>query len=459
LTLITYSIGGGMEVVVIGAGTIGYSIARMLSKNHTVLVIEEDEDRYNYIVENLDVGAINANGASPKVLKNAITERTDIIMAVSAQDEVNMFACMVAKRIKKDIITVARIRDMDYVDSELTASFLSVDHVIMPERMIAEMMFKVIMIENMIDHEDLRMIGAEMATFPIKEMARKITTIPIKNVPIPLDCKIIVIRRGEKVIMPREDDFLLVGDEVTVIGMASGLMEFNDLLGTVRRPKDFIIVGGGMIGEMLAKMLENENASVKLIENDKKRCARLAKVLGKTVIINDDGSDPAVLQNENVGMVDALISVGDNEEENLLACLIGRHLGAPKVISMYSKRDYEDVFGMEEIDAAFGFYHVVMNEIMRLTAPEFKIMLAMNGFEEEFFSVTIGPKCKFRDRQIRDVNIPERSIIATVQRGGQTMLPRPDTILREGDLVLIYAAVEDIHRLERMFDARIPTGP
>jgi trk system potassium uptake protein len=448
-----------MEILIIGAGTIGYSIAKTLSKNHAVTVIEDDEERYDYIVENLDVGALNANGASPKVLKGAINEKTDIVMAVTAHDEINIFACMVAKQIKKDVVTVARVRNSEYIDPEIPSGFMAVDHMISPEHLIADMMFKVPTTENMIDYEELKGLGAEMCKFSVKEGARAITTIPFSELPLPAGCKVVVIHRGKEAIMPRPTDFLLVGDEVTVVGTGKALTEFDKMLGHVRCPKDFIIVGGGIVGEILAKKLEVEKASVKLIENDDRRCERLSKSLDRTIIINDDGSDPAVLHNENVSMVDALISVGDNEEENLLACLIGRHLGAPKVISLYTRRDYEDVFGMKEIDAAFGYYHVVTNEILKLTAPGFKVMLSMSGFSEEFFSVAIGEKCKLRDKAIRDIELPERSIIAMVQRAGETLYPVPDTVLKEGDLLLIYAAIADISRLERMFHAQIPVGP
>ncbi|MFA5313628.1 MAG: Trk system potassium transporter TrkA, partial [Methanomassiliicoccales archaeon] len=348
-----------MEVVIIGAGTIGYSIAKAMSKNHAVTVIEDDEERYDYIVENLDVGTLNANGASPKVLKGVITPETDLFLAVTAYDEVNIFACMVAKQLKKDIVTVARVRNSDYLDPTLLQGFMAVDHAISPEHLIAEMMFRVVTTENMIGHESLRPVGAEMATFMVKERARYLTAIPFKDLLLPPDCKIIVIHRGEDIIMPNEKDFLVVGDQVTVVGKNNGIIEFDQMLGRIRRPKDFIIVGGGIVGETLARMLEKEKASVKLIEKDERRCERLSKRLDRTTIINADGSDPAVLQNENVSMVDALISVRDDEEANLLACLIGRHLGAPKVVSLYTRRDYEDVFCMEEIDAAFGFYQIV----------------------------------------------------------------------------------------------------
>ena len=445
-----------MEIVIIGAGTIGYTIARTLSKRYSVTVVEEDEDRYNYIVENLDVGALNANGASPQVLKRLINGRTKLVIAVTAKDEVNIFACMVAKHIKRDIITVARVRNEDYVNDDLLRLYVEVDHMISPERIIAAKMSKLVTMENLIDYECFSNLGIEMATFIIKERHRPSTTTPLSKFPTPQDFKVVLIRREDKVIVPKGEDFFLVGDKVTLVAKGDGLKEFNRSIGEKVRPNDFIVIGGGLVGENLAKRLEKGKASVKLIEEDLSTCERLSKTLERTIIINDKGADPSVLSGEGVNNADALIAVTENEEENLLSCLISKHMGVPKVVSLYSKRDYEDVFHMKEMDVTIGYYHVVANEINKLMAPEFKVLVSMNGFAEEFISLKVASTSYVKDMTISDIDLPERTIIAMVVHEGSVQIPRPETTLMEGDLVLVYASINDVSQLERLFDARIP---
>ncbi|OPY34192.1 MAG: hypothetical protein A4E32_00463 [Methanomassiliicoccales archaeon PtaU1.Bin124] len=445
-----------MDVVIIGAGNIGYTIARTLSKQHRIIVIEGDEDRYNYIVENLDVGAVNANGASPKVLQAVISEDTKLLIAVTAKDETNIFACMVAKQIKPDLITVARVRDMDYIDGGIGNISTYVDHIITPELLLANKMMVIASMSNVIDYEPISAFGVCMAKFIIREKHRNISTIPLKTLPMPSESKVIAIHRAGKVIMPNQEDFLLVGDEVTVLGTPNGLGEFDEMIGKSDMPKDFIIVGGGMLGEMLAGMLENEKKTVKLIEGNEQRCHALAKTLDHTVIINENGADPSVLRSENVNMAHVLFAVSSSEESNLLTCLISKHYGVPKVMAVYSRRDFEDVFDRDEIDVSIGYYHVVANEILNLTAPEFKVMLSLEDFSEEFFSLQVDDQKRLIDLEIQDIDLPDRSIIALVVRGNLLIFPRPDLVIKKGDVVLIYASNQDIKILEKKFNAHIP---
>jgi len=249
------------------------------------------------------------------------------------------------------------------------------------------------------------------------------------------------------------------GDEVTIVGKENAVIQFNKMLGIVREPKDVVIVGGGIVGEHLATMLEKEKLSVKLIENSEDRCRVLAKRLNRTVIINDNGSDPSVLRNENVSMADVLICATDNEEQNLLASLIGKHLGVSKVISRYSKREYEEIFSMTGIDASVGYYHVVANEIIKETVHNYEVMLLLEKFSEEFFDLKVTPGCRIIGKNLSEIDMPKMSSIALLVRDKVAIIPKAETVIEEGDKVFIYALQSAIAKLEWMFKANIPVGP
>lgn len=448
-----------MQVVIIGAGNVGFTLARTLSKQHSVMMIEQDEKRFEHIVESLDVGALNANGASPKVLRNAINGKTEMLLAVTERDEVNIFACLVAKQLKPNLCTVARVRNPDYLEGGLDSDLLNVDYVLSPEHLTAAKMKMIATIENAVDYECIPALGVEMAKFRVTAKHLSVLSKPIEHLPVPENSRIIVVHRRGEVIMPKGNDFLVVGDEVTVIGTGDGIERFNDMLGRVREPRDFIIVGGGIVGEHLLGMLEGEGYSIKLVEKDEARCRALSRQFNNTVIINDKGADPSVLRNENVNMADVLICATDSEEENLLACLIGKHLGVPKTVTKYSRREYENVFDMSGVDAAIGYYHVVANEIVKRTVPELNVLLLLEGFTEEFFGVVITDQCRQNGKMVDQIELPERSIIAMVVKEGKATIPTAETVLGEGDMVLIYASRPDISRLERMFRTHIPLNP
>lgn len=448
-----------MHIIVVGAGNVGYTIARMLSKQHAVMVIEDDIKRYDYIVNHLNVGAINANGASPKVLKGLISEETDLILAVTERDETNIFTCMMAKQINPKIVTVARVRNPDYIEGAMAAKFLNVDHIISPEYLTAVKLKRIAMIENVIGVESIPSLGVEMAKFRVTGRKEGVIMVPLRELPIPKDCRVVVIHRGKQVIVPTTNDVFMKGDEVTIVGKESATLEFNRMLGIVREPRDIVIIGGGIVGEHLATMLERDKLAVKLIEADENRCRVLAKKLNRTVIINDNGADPSVLRNENVAMADVLICATTSEEENLLAALIGKHLGVSKVISRYSKREYEEIFSMSGIDAAVGYYHVVANEIIKETVQNYDVMILLEKFSEEFFDMKVCAGCRIAGKKMSEIDMPKMSSIALVVKGHEAIIPTPDTLIEEGDKVFIYALQSAIAKLEWMFKANIPMGP
>jgi len=438
---------------------VGYTIARMLSKQHSVLVIEDDLKRYDYVVNHLNVGALNGNGASPKVLKGVINEDTNLLLAVTERDETNIFCCMMAKQINPKLVTVARVRNPDYIEGTMYSKFLNVDHIISPEYLTAVKLMRIAMFENAVGCESIPSLGVELAMFRVSGKREGVTMIPLRELPLPEECKVLVIHRGKQVIVPTPNDVLMKGDKVTIIGKGEAVSEFNRMLGTVRDPRDIVIVGGGIVGEHLATLMEKEGLSVKLIENDEDRCRVLAKKLSRTVIINDNGSDPSVLRNENVAMADVLICATETEEDNLLASLIGKHLGVSKVIATYSKREYEEIFGMSGIDASVGYYHVVANEIIKETVHNYEVMLLLEKFSEEFFDLRVNAGSRVIGKKLGEIDMPKMSSMALVFKDGKAIIPSSETVIEEGDKVFIYAQQTAIAKLEWMFKTNIPTGP
>ena len=448
-----------MEVLIIGAGSVGYTLARTLSKHHSVMMVEQDEKRYERIVENLDIAAVNANGGNPRVLRDLIDDETSLFLAVTESDEFNMFACLVAKQIKPEIITVARVRNPDYLGGVLRSSAMGVDKTFSPERLTAAKIARIARVENLIDYESIPILGLELGVFKISAQQDASRFRPLRYLEMPPGSAMVVVHRNGQVLMPGDTEHLMVGDTVTILGRPGSLEAFNAMLGKVRECKDFVIVGGGILAEHLIGELMDRKCVVKLIDRDEKDCLRLSRRLPGTVIINDSGTDPSVLRNENVNMADALISTADSEEENLLACLIGKHLGVPKTITKYSRREYERVFNMSGVDAAIGYYHVVANEILKQTAKDLEVMLLMEGFQEFLLGVTVTESCRLKGTLVCDIDLPGRSGLVMVVKDGGPVVPTPEMSLEEGDVVLIYSVRQDIPRLERMFNTKIPQGP
>jgi len=447
-----------MNIIIIGAGSIGYSIARILSDQHSVMVVEKDEKRYEYVVSTLDVGALHANGASPHVIQDLLGSDVDLFLAVTESDETNIFACMIAKMARPQVITMARMRELDYTKGDLLSNFLNVDHVISPEYLVAAKMKKTIMLENAIEHDLIPTYGLELAKFQMSHNRQGIASIPLRHLPLPKECKILLIQRCGHTIIPLKDEVLLTGDEIAVIGTARGIADFDRFLGVVKPSRDVLVIGGGIAAQYLVGMLEDEKVSVRLIEKDEARCRELAQRFNHTIIINDNGADPLVLRNENVGMTDVLVCATNHEESDLLACLVGKHLGVSKTITTFSKPEYKEIFQMAGVDAAISYHEVAANVIVKQTVPDHHVLL-LEGFQRELIGLEVGHRCRIRGELIGDIDLPERSVIAMVITKEGAVFPEPHVRIMEGDTVILYADRADISILERIFNKPIPVSP
>jgi len=424
------------------------------------MVVEKNEKRFEHVVDTLDVGALHSNGASPHTLQEILRNHVDLFMAVTDRDETNIFACMLAKRILPDVVTLARAREFDHSEGDLITNFLNVDQVISPEYLVARKMMKLAMLENAIDYNAMPSRGLEIARFRMMHNLQGIASIPLKHLSIPSECKILFIHRGGRTIAPKEDDVLLTGDEIIVIGKEDGVAEFNTFLGTTKSSRDVLIIGGGIVAQYLVSMLEErENVSIRLIEESEERCRELAQSFNHTIVINDDGADPLVLKNENVGMTDVMVCATGNEESDLLAGLVGKHLGVSKVITSFSNPDYKDIFQTVGIDSPISFYEVVANAIVKRTVPHYGVLILMEGFQRELISVDVGHNSRVRGELIKDIDMPPKSAIAMILTKDGAIIPESDVRILEGDAILLYADRSDAGVLEKLFSTRIPISP
>ncbi len=449
-----------MEVVIVGAGNVGYTVASALSRIHKVTVIEERESRFDDIKESLDVNAYHGNGASPKVLESVIGPHTDMILAVTEQDEINMFSCIAAKAIKPSIRTVARIRNPDYIyKDKRTGSYLGADHIISPEILTAEKMAHIAMIENAVDFDEIKSMGLQVVSFLVRNRHRELHERHLQDLKIPADCSIVSVYRGDEILIVKEDLKLAPGDRINVIGLPAAIKEFNRMMGMRNEARDFVIMGGGIIGRTVASRLEKEKTYIRLFESDEEKCRMLSRKFDHVLVINGNAVDPRNLREENVGKTDVLLCATDSDEKNLLSCLIGMKLGVEKVVSRYTMREFEEIFHMTGITGAIGYHRVVANEVFKRMIPDQEAVLLMHAEGEEFVSIAPMAKSRILGVPLGDVKLPEGAHIALVMKGDKMIFPRLDTVIEEGDSVLLFAYKTKISKLESLFATSVPVEP
>jgi len=447
-----------MRIVIVGAGNIGYNLARLLSKRHDVLVIEKDPKRCAYVEEHLDVDVLCGNGANVKLLQEAVAMGAKMLIALTNVDEVNIVACISIKRLDENVLTVARVRNPDYVDTPVSSrKFVGLDIMISPEMLTATKVMQIISIPGAIDYEAMPNLGVEIIQFKIEERHTSLIEIPLKELPIPRGCIVVAIHREGNIIIPKGEDVFLAKDRVIVIGKPQSTQAFAHLFGDASELKSFVLVGGSIAGLYIAKLLDEKKVDVKVIEEDEERCRLLSEQLKNALVIHADATDPNVLRNEKVGNADALVCITDNEEKNLLCSLIGKKMGVPKVVARFAKVEYEEIFDMVGVDAAVGYHQVMANEVVKQIFREHtEAVLILERFSEEVIGLTVDSKAKIVGRPLKAVKFPEGAIIALVLRGEEVIIPSGETVLNEGDRVVLFTLADEIPKLEKLFHTTLP---
>ena len=347
-----------MKIVIVGAGEVGFYLASHLTLEHKeVVVIDKNADAIRRVSDNLDVQVVQGSGSSPVVLEEAGIRDAEVILAVTDSDEANLVACLVANMLSPSTKKLARVRDGDFdkYHDHFREHAPHIDTIINPEIEVVktiESMLKVPGAADVGEFADgrIKFIGiyldknSRLTGVKLAEIPHKITHIRLL---------IAAVVRGEELIIPRGDDYLMPGDLVYFISEEEKLPETLAVFDKYDQPlKRALIVGGGNIGFRLARSLEENSIYCKIIENNPDRCAEIAEGLNRTVVLCGDGSDQALLVEENIQDIDVVITLTNNEETNILASLLATRMGAKKSITKISRFSYFPLMkaiGLEQV--------------------------------------------------------------------------------------------------------------
>ncbi|MCC7576425.1 MAG: Trk system potassium transporter TrkA [Methanomethylovorans sp.] len=443
-----------MKAIIIGAGEVGYHIAKSLYANNDVIVIEQDEEACKRADE-LDVQVIRGNGANVSILSQVI-KGTDILMAVTGSDEVNIVACMASKLIagdKSKLKTMARVSNPDYIDKPIAKrASIGIDVMICPELAMASEVAQILAIPSAIDAESFAEGKVEMMELVVSKgsyFANKM----MKDLHLADCCIISAIFRKDDVIIPHGEDSIQENDHIVVIGQPSAMKDIRGLLGEVvgRRSK-VMIIGGGIVGFYLAKLIGKSEADIKIIESRITRCEEIADELSGVLVLNGDGTDINLLKDEGINEMDVVVSVTDSDEKNLLCSLIAKKLGVKKVIARSDRSDYISLFEMVGVDSAVSPRGATVNEVLKLTMGKgIEAITTIEGQKAEIIEYTASSKSKIVGKPLREVKFPEGAIVSMIVHNGRTIVPRGSQVIEENDRVVVFALPSSLEAVEKLF--------
>lgn len=450
-----------MRILVIGAGEVGFDVARMLSADrHDVVVVDRDPDAVRAVREKLDVLTIVGNGTSADVLEEAGARKADMIVAVTMVDEVNIIACMLADRMGVRT-TIARVRsdELTRTHSVLKTTDFGIDLVIHPEESAANEVVRLIKRASATDvltfaDGRILLVGVRLESdSPL--IGKSLREIAIEHQDVRF--RIMGISRGIRTILPRGNESLHKNDQVFVLARPNAMTQVIRMMGKAdHRMEHIMILGGTHVGAKVAVQLAQEKSmQVKLVEPNRSRAEQLSELLPKVLIVHGGATDIDLLVQEGLGEMDAFVAVTEDEESNLVTCLLAKHIGVSKTVALLSKGAYIPISQSIGLDAAVSKKLAVSREILRYMRGRNVLSVAtIHGLDAEIIEIEAKPGSPITRKPLKALRIPDESLIGAVAHEREVDVATGETHIQAGDRAIVFAAPRAIEAVERQFDSR-----
>ncbi len=446
-----------MYIIILGAGEVGYNLAKLLSyERHDIVIIEPNMDRVKRARENLDVQVFEGTGSSPEALRKAGVEKADMVVAVSNNDEVNLLACLIAG--KYNVKTkIARVKNREFTrdDCALNAKFLGIDLIIHPESEVAKAVVNLLKLSaatDILEFADgkILLIGVqldkncEVLGKSLAEVAGLLEQTTFRTV---------AIQRRDRTIIPRGADVFMNNDRVYVMTQRENVPDVLKMAGRENvKMENVMILGGGQTGIEIASHLE-DHINVKVIESDADKTEVLADRLNKSLVIKGDGRDINLLALEGIIDMDAFISVTGDDETNIISCLVAKHLQVPRIIALINKTAYSPIIPTIGIDAYVSKQIVTVDQILKFIRRGSILSVAsIPGVSAEVLEYVIAENARITRKQLKDIQFPKGALLGAVVRKDEFFIPVGSSQLENGDKVVVFAMPTAIKELEKLFN-------
>lgn len=448
-----------MKIIIAGAGEVGFHLAKLLSyESQEITLIDPDKERLTYASGHLDIRVIKGDATSIAILKDSRIEQAELFVAVTSSETTNITASVLAKQLGAQR-TIARISNSEFLDYKEEVGFtkFGIDELISPENLAAseiQLLLNQFAFNDSYEFEEgaLTMLSLRLsrtAAFvdkTVKEAAKMFSQLHF--VPIAIQ------RFGTQyTIIPRGDTQFKEGDKVVFITSKGGDDELFKLSGKVKTEvRNVMILGGSNIGYKTARDLCAANFNVKLIESNRAIAEELCDEIPKAMIINSDGRNVEILEEEGIQTMDAFIAVTGNSETNIMSCLVAKSRGVKKTIALVENMDYFQLSQSIGIDTLINKKLLAANNIFRYVRKgEVIAMTKLNNMNAELLEFKVKASSKICNKPIKDLNFPRAAIIGGVIRDGEGLIPLGNFKVTQGDMVVVCCLPRAISEVEKYF--------
>ncbi|WP_438963090.1 Trk system potassium transporter TrkA [Nonlabens sp.] len=448
-----------MKIIIAGAGEVGFHLAKLLSfESQNITLIDPVKENLHYADTHLDIRALRGDATSIKILQEAHIHEAELVISVTSSETTNITVCVLAKQLGAKR-TIARITNTEFLDFQNEIGFqqFGIDELISPEALASkeiELLLNQSAFNDSYEFEEgaLTMVGVSLqrtAQFVGKTVQEAGEIFPeIHFMPIAIQ------RFGTQyTLIPRGDTQFKEGDQVYFITTSDGVAELYKLTGKTKQiMKNVMILGGSNIGKQTAQHLSANGVNVKLIEQDAEKAFDLADELSNTLVINGDGRNVELLQEESIHEMDAFIAVTGNSETNILSCLMARSKSVNKTISLVENMDYFQLSHSIGIDTLINKKLLAANNIFRfIRKGDVVAMTKLNNMNAELLEFIVKPGSPICDKFIKDVEVPRSAIVGGVIRNGVGNIVLGSFKVQAGDRVVVCSLPRSISKVEKLF--------
>ena len=451
-----------MRILIVGDGKVGHTLAEeLLREDHDITIIDQNDEVIKKTEDKLDVICVHGNGANASTLMEAEVERADILIAATASDEINMLCCLIGKHLGAKF-AIARIRDPEYHESlTVLQQELGIDMTINPERATAQEISRMLSYPFANNIEPFAKGRVELVEFLAKEgdiiVGKPLKELTARHSDLPKVLYCAVEREGE-VVIPGGDFTITPGDRVHVAADMVTITQFFRQIGRSAKPvKDVMILGGGRISYYLAKMVEKMGIRVAMFEINPEKAKVLSESLPHADIIEGDGTDQDLLEQENLAGMDAFIALSDRDEENLMTGLYAKTHGVQKVIVKTNRYAYKDVIANLGLENQVSPRIITCNALLRYVRARVnargttvqKLYRLVDGKAEalEFIAKKGDP---YIGIPLKTLSVRKGALVAIILHRGKVIVPFGDDVIEAGDNVVIISTASGISDLNEV---------
>ena len=452
-----------MDIIIVGCGKVGSALAEVLSDEHNVTIIDKKESLVEAASNDFDVMGIVGNCLQTEVLEEANVAKANIIIAVTASDEVNILSCLIAKRMGARHC-IARVRSPEF-DKQLVfmREELGISMMVNPDYNAANEIAKVLRYPEAINIEsfakgrvDLAEIritsGSILDGVALSQLSRRLR----------LDVLICAVQRGDELTIPNGNFVLRAGDKIHMTASHSNMVKFFKSISAAyreKRVKSAVLIGGGRVAYHLAQQLIEMGVKVKIIEIDRERCLELSDRLNKVDISCADGTDHDILEEERVYDADAVVTLTGIDEENILLSLLAKNNGVDKVVTKVNRMSLMQLSDTLDLDSIISPKSITVNQILQYVRAKqnslgnnVTTLYRLVNDRLEAIEFVVRDKKEYVDVPLKKLKLRSGILIGSIVRGNELIIPKGDDCLQVNDSVVVITTTEGMHDLSNIFD-------